>query len=111
MTPGNYSQRFALIADNQSVTSLAFALTTSSYLLNRHYFRILPDPSSQFVQRIPLLGRLDLTQALQVVAGFDRPNIRYRIEAKAEPRKQLLTLKAFSERDAEAAPLKAAAVP
>src|SRR5690606_20705282 len=34
--------------------------------------------------------RLDLPQAKHFVASFDRPNIRYRIEAKAEPRKQLL---------------------
>ncbi|MBE9376574.1 DNA helicase RecQ [Saccharopolyspora sp. HNM0983] len=36
--------------------------------------------------------RLELTGARHFVADFDRPNIRYRIAAKAEPRKQLLDL-------------------
>ncbi|MEI4273611.1 DNA helicase RecQ [Klenkia sp. LSe6-5] len=36
--------------------------------------------------------RLQLEDALHVVAGFDRPNIQYRIVPKAEPRKQLLDL-------------------
>jgi ATP-dependent DNA helicase RecQ len=36
--------------------------------------------------------RLQLDDALHVVAGFDRPNIQYRIEPKDEPRKQLLDL-------------------
>jgi ATP-dependent DNA helicase RecQ len=36
--------------------------------------------------------RLDLTDALHVVASFDRPNIQYRIAPKDEPRKQLLAL-------------------
>jgi ATP-dependent DNA helicase RecQ len=36
--------------------------------------------------------RLQLDDALHVVAGFDRPNIRYRIAPKNEPRKQLLDL-------------------
>jgi ATP-dependent DNA helicase RecQ len=34
--------------------------------------------------------RLRLPDARHFVASFDRPNIRYRIEAKTEPRKQLL---------------------
>ena len=34
--------------------------------------------------------RLALPEAKHFVASFDRPNIRYRVEAKAEPRKQLL---------------------
>ena len=34
--------------------------------------------------------RLRLPEAKHFVASFDRPNIRYRIEAKTEPRKQLL---------------------
>jgi ATP-dependent DNA helicase RecQ len=42
--------------------------------------------------RTEIAQRLDLTQAKQVVAGFDRPNIQYRIVPKAEPRKQLLDL-------------------
>ncbi|WP_249523038.1 DNA helicase RecQ [Modestobacter marinus] len=36
--------------------------------------------------------RLQLDDALTVVAGFDRPNIQYRIAPKNEPRKQLLDL-------------------
>jgi len=36
--------------------------------------------------------RLQLDDALHVVAGFDRPNIQYRIAPKNEPRKQLLDL-------------------
>jgi ATP-dependent DNA helicase RecQ len=34
--------------------------------------------------------RLNLQTAAHYVASFDRPNIQYRIDAKAEPRKQLL---------------------
>ena len=36
--------------------------------------------------------RLKLDEARHFVASFDRPNIRYRIAPKAEPRKQLLDL-------------------
>jgi len=36
--------------------------------------------------------RLDLTRARHFVASFDRPNIRYRVVAKANPRAQLLEL-------------------
>ena len=36
--------------------------------------------------------RLNLTDAKHFVASFDRPNIQYRIVAKADPRRQLLTL-------------------
>jgi ATP-dependent DNA helicase RecQ len=36
--------------------------------------------------------RLNLRQARHFVASFDRPNIQYRIVAKNEPRRQLLTL-------------------
>ncbi len=42
--------------------------------------------------RDEIAHRLGLTEALQVVADFDRPNITYRIEPKAEPKKQLLRL-------------------
>jgi ATP-dependent DNA helicase RecQ len=42
--------------------------------------------------RAEILSRLNLRSARQFVASFDRPNIRYRIEPKAEPLKQLLTL-------------------
>jgi len=36
--------------------------------------------------------RLNLTDARHVVAGFDRPNIQYRIVPKDEPKRQLLEL-------------------
>jgi ATP-dependent DNA helicase RecQ len=42
--------------------------------------------------RAEIVSRLNLGSARQFVASFDRPNIRYRIEPKAEPSKQLLTL-------------------
>ena len=37
-------------------------------------------------------ARLNLEDARHFVASFDRPNIQYRIEPKAEPRRQLLQL-------------------
>jgi ATP-dependent DNA helicase RecQ len=42
--------------------------------------------------RAEIATRLNLTEARQFVASFDRPNISYRIEPKAEPRQQLLRL-------------------
>ncbi|TQO20190.1 ATP-dependent DNA helicase RecQ [Rhodoglobus vestalii] len=42
--------------------------------------------------RTEIAQRLKLTDATQYVSSFDRPNIRYRIEAKAQPLQQLLTL-------------------
>jgi ATP-dependent DNA helicase RecQ len=39
-----------------------------------------------------IVARLGLGQARHFVASFDRPNIRYRIEPKQEPRRQLLRL-------------------
>jgi len=42
--------------------------------------------------RAEIITRLSLGSARQFVASFDRPNIRYRIEPKAEPQRQLLTL-------------------
>ena len=39
-----------------------------------------------------IVSRLQLEDATQFVASFDRPNIEYRIVAKDEPRRQLLTL-------------------
>jgi ABC-type branched-subunit amino acid transport system ATPase component/branched-subunit amino acid ABC-type transport system permease component len=44
-----------------AVTTMAFALATSSYLLDRDYFHFLPDNLSQHVTRFPLLGRLDIS--------------------------------------------------
>jgi ATP-dependent DNA helicase RecQ len=42
--------------------------------------------------RAEIAARLNLQDARQFVASFDRPNITYRIEPKAEPRQQLLRL-------------------
>jgi ATP-dependent DNA helicase RecQ len=42
--------------------------------------------------RREIAQRLDLTGASQFVSSFDRPNIQYRIEAKAQPLQQLLSL-------------------
>ncbi|HUZ52205.1 MAG TPA: DNA helicase RecQ, partial [Streptosporangiaceae bacterium] len=42
--------------------------------------------------RAEIAARLNLESARHFVASFDRPNIRYRIEPKAEPLRQLLTL-------------------
>ncbi|MGJ8720791.1 MAG: DNA helicase RecQ [Salinibacterium amurskyense] len=42
--------------------------------------------------RKEIAQRLKLTDATQFVSSFDRPNIQYRIEAKAQPLQQLLTL-------------------
>jgi ATP-dependent DNA helicase RecQ len=39
-----------------------------------------------------IVRRLDLGGSKQFVASFDRPNIQYRIEPKAQPLQQLLTL-------------------
>jgi ATP-dependent DNA helicase RecQ len=40
--------------------------------------------------RAEIILRLDLGEARQFIAGFDRPNIRYRIALKTNPRAQLL---------------------
>lgn len=40
--------------------------------------------------RAEIIRRLDLDRARQFIAGFDRPNIRYRIALKTNPRAQLL---------------------
>ena len=40
--------------------------------------------------RAEIIMRLDLADARQFIAGFDRPNIRYRIALKHNPRAQLL---------------------
>ncbi len=40
--------------------------------------------------RLDILDRLRLTGARVFVSGFDRPNIRYRVELKTNPRQQLL---------------------
>jgi ATP-dependent DNA helicase RecQ len=40
--------------------------------------------------RQEIVHRLELTEPKQFISGFDRPNIRYGITAKTNPRKQLL---------------------
>ena len=40
--------------------------------------------------RREIVERLDLVQGRQFVAGFDRPNIRYRVVGKVQPKAQLL---------------------
>jgi ATP-dependent DNA helicase RecQ len=42
--------------------------------------------------RAEIAARLGLESARHFVSSFDRPNIRYRIEPKAEPKRQLLDL-------------------
>jgi ATP-dependent DNA helicase RecQ len=42
--------------------------------------------------RAEIASRLNLDEARHFVASFDRPNIQYRIEPKAEPMRQLLQL-------------------
>ncbi|MGN6790905.1 MAG: DNA helicase RecQ [Streptosporangiaceae bacterium] len=54
--------------------------------------RIALTATATQVTRAEIITRLNLGAARQFVASFDRPNIRYRIEPKAEPQKQLLTL-------------------
>jgi ABC-type branched-subunit amino acid transport system ATPase component/ABC-type branched-subunit amino acid transport system permease subunit len=44
-----------------AVTTLAFAVTTSSVLLNRKYVGMLPDNTTERVRRLPLFGRTDVT--------------------------------------------------
>lgn len=43
-----------------AVSTMAFALATSSYLLNEKFFAYLPDNITERVQRFPLFGRLDI---------------------------------------------------
>ena len=50
--------------------------------------------------RKEIVERLSLESARQFVASFDRPNIRYRIVQKHEPRKQLLEF--LTEHDSDA---------
>ncbi|MBN8767220.1 MAG: DNA helicase RecQ [Thiobacillus sp.] len=52
--------------------------------------RIALTATADTATRAEILTRLDLGAARVFVASFDRPNIRYRISEKTEPRRQLL---------------------
>lgn len=54
--------------------------------------RIALTATATTATRAEIVQRLDLGAARQFVASFDRPNIRYRVVPKAEPRRQLLDL-------------------
>jgi ATP-dependent DNA helicase RecQ len=54
--------------------------------------RIALTATATSATRSEIVTRLGLTGARQFVASFDRPNIQYRIEPKAEPARQLLRL-------------------
>ncbi len=57
-----------------------------------HVPRIALTATATKATRAEIASRLNLESARHFVASFDRPNIRYRIEPKAEPSKQLLDL-------------------
>ncbi len=52
--------------------------------------RIALTATADAATRAEILQRLDLGAARVFVASFDRPNIRYRISEKSDPRRQLL---------------------
>jgi len=54
--------------------------------------RIALTATATSATRAEIASRLGLEQARHFVASFDRPNIQYRIEPKAEPARQLLHL-------------------
>ncbi len=54
--------------------------------------RIALTATATSATRTEIVSRLGLATARQSVASFDRPNIQYRIEPKAEPARQLLRL-------------------
>jgi ATP-dependent DNA helicase RecQ len=54
--------------------------------------RIALTATATSATRTEIASRLGLAGARQFVASFDRPNIQYRIEPKAEPSRQLLRL-------------------
>ena len=54
--------------------------------------RIALTATATAATRAEIATRLNLVDARHFVASFDRPNIRYRIEPKAEPARQLLDL-------------------
>ena len=52
--------------------------------------RIALTATADDLTRREIVERLDLHQAEQFISGFDRPNIRYRIAQKGQPKQQLL---------------------
>jgi ATP-dependent DNA helicase RecQ len=54
--------------------------------------RIALTATATELTRREIAQRLQLTEAKQFVSSFDRPNIQYRIESKAQPLQQLLSL-------------------
>jgi ATP-dependent DNA helicase RecQ len=54
--------------------------------------RIALTATATAATRTEIAQRLQLTDAKQFVSSFDRPNIQYRIETKAQPLQQLLSL-------------------
>src|SRR5690349_1631598 len=54
--------------------------------------RIALTATATDVTRREIVARLQLEQAQQFVASFDRPNIQYRIESKNQPLAQLMSL-------------------
>jgi len=57
-----------------------------------HVPRIALTATATKATHAEIVSRLNLGDAGQFVASFDRPNIQYRIVGKAEPKKQLLDL-------------------
>ncbi|MBQ15194.1 MAG: DNA helicase RecQ [Gammaproteobacteria bacterium] len=69
----------------------------ADYLLLNMLHQLFPDvprialtATADARTRSEIISRLDLTEARQFVAGFDRPNIRYRISLKQNAKQQLL---------------------
>ena len=66
-----------------------------------HIPRIALTATADARTRTEIISRLDLGEAAQFIAGFDRPNIRYRIALKHNAKQQLLRfLKEEHPRDA-----------
>lgn len=56
-----------------------------------HVPRIALTATADPATRLDIAARLDLHNPVEFLAGFDRPNIHYRILPKADPRRQALT--------------------